>query len=158
MPAQAGKEDSVMLAEFPEQLGNWRDTALEERYAGVWQIRDIVLKSLEESRRTKVIGHPREARVILSVDAAAAKALGAVNEDLARLFLVRELELERDKPAVSVEIAVAPGQKCARCWVHSRAVGKSARYPDLCDRCEEALGGLSKDESSGPSQALGKPS
>ena len=142
MPKHAGKEDSVLLAEFPEpgMLKGWRDTAIEERYAGVWQVRDLVLKALEDSRRAKVIGHPREARVVLSVDASAAKALGAVNEDLARLFLVSELELVRDRPEVAVEIAVAPGRKCARCWVHSRAVGKSAKHPELCDRCQEALG------------------
>jgi isoleucyl-tRNA synthetase len=38
-----------------------------------------------------------------------------------------------------VWIEKAAGEKCARCWNYSVHVGEEARYPDVCERCAEAL-------------------
>jgi isoleucyl-tRNA synthetase len=35
--------------------------------------------------------------------------------------------------------ALASGQKCARCWQVLDEVGKSAKHPLLCLRCEAAV-------------------
>jgi isoleucyl-tRNA synthetase len=135
-------KESVFLASFPagekEGLGAWRDAALEERFAPIWRVRDVVLKALEEARQAKAIGHPREARVILTADTAAEAALRGTSEELSRLFLVSELELKGGS-SVAAAVERAPGAKCARCWVHSRKVGTIAAHPDLCDRCSEAV-------------------
>jgi isoleucyl-tRNA synthetase len=139
LPKHKSKEESVFLSVFPK-LGEWRDSKVEETFSGIWAVRDVVLKALEDARAAKVIGHPREAKVALTVDAVGEKALKSTREDLSRLFLVSELEV---KPggAISAAVSRAAGEKCARCWTYSTLVGKSAKYPDLCDRCAGALDG-----------------
>ena len=36
----------------------------------------------------------------------------------------------------------APGAKCARCWRVLPEVGRSARHPTLCLRCDDAVEAL----------------
>ena len=44
-----------------------------------------------------------------------------------------------DVPGVGVAPLLADGTKCARCWQVLQEVGKSAKHPLLCHRCEEAV-------------------
>ena len=44
-----------------------------------------------------------------------------------------------DVAGVAVEPLPAHGNKCARCWQVLEEVGKSARHPMLCRRCEAAV-------------------
>ena len=39
-----------------------------------------------------------------------------------------------------VEVSLAPGAKCARCWVQAEDVGRSQAHPALCGKCVAALG------------------
>ena len=142
LPTFKGKAESVFLAGFPSaatDFKGWRNPSLEERFATAWQVRDVVFKSLEEARNAKIIGHPREARIELKVPTSVAQSLEKVNEDLSRLFLVSELELKTHDGEIQASVIPAPGIKCARCWVYSRAVGKFEKHLDVCDRCMEAL-------------------
>ena len=142
IPRRKGDPESVFLAEFPSGengLTAWRDLKIEENFLEIWKIRDVVLKSLEEARQLKTIGHPREAKVLLTIDPTGEKFLKSTREDLSRLFLVSEVELKSGS-AVQATIGPASGQKCARCWTYSKAVGLSKKHPALCDRCAEAVG------------------
>ena len=38
-----------------------------------------------------------------------------------------------------VKVSPAEGEKCERCWNFSTQVGKSSRYPNVCERCVAAL-------------------
>jgi isoleucyl-tRNA synthetase len=141
LPASKSKQASVFLGDYPRfesGLKKWSNLTIEEDFAAIWEIRNVVLKALEEARTAKVIGHPREARVVLTVDAASQAALKKTREDLTRLFLVSELELKSGS-VLKPEVSRATGEKCARCWTHSQFVGKDKQSPDLCDRCVEAL-------------------
>jgi isoleucyl-tRNA synthetase len=40
---------------------------------------------------------------------------------------------------VTVKVQRAAGEKCERCWNYSTQVGKSERYPTVCERCVAAL-------------------
>ncbi|MFI4999244.1 MAG: zinc finger domain-containing protein, partial [Reyranellales bacterium] len=44
-----------------------------------------------------------------------------------------------DVAGVSVVPALAAGEKCARCWQVLEEVGKSAKHPLICNRCEGAV-------------------
>ena len=141
LPKQQEKAASVFLAEFPSAeygLAAWKNSALEEEFQPIWCARDGVLKALEEARRAKTIGHPREAKIVLTADGDILKALSETRENLSRLFLVSELEL-RSGEALGALVERATGEKCARCWTYSTAVGKFEKHPDLCDRCVEAV-------------------
>jgi isoleucyl-tRNA synthetase len=45
-----------------------------------------------------------------------------------------------DVKGVGVVAALAQGEKCARCWMVLTEVGSHADHPDVCDRCDAALG------------------
>ncbi|OFZ20622.1 MAG: isoleucine--tRNA ligase [Bdellovibrionales bacterium GWB1_55_8] len=140
MPVHAGKPESVFLASYPdlEELRSWKNESVETAFTGIWQVRETVLKVLEDARREKVIGHPREARVKVTAPAETIAKLGSTREELSRIFLVSELELAPGSET-RAEVSRAAGQKCARCWVYSQNVGKSTEHPELCDRCTEAV-------------------
>lgn len=138
LPKSKERTSSVFLSEMPGKIEAWENPGLEASFSGIWGVRDLVLKSLEEARQGKVIGHPREARVNLTVDPKTDQILRSVKEDLARIFLVSELQLKTGAEIRS-EIERASGDKCARCWIYSTAVGRSSQHPDLCDRCVEAV-------------------
>ncbi|MGE0615118.1 MAG: isoleucine--tRNA ligase [Bacteriovoracia bacterium] len=134
--------ESIFLQPFPRDtqgLADWLDEKVEAAFAPVWETREIVMKALEEARAQKVIGHPREAHVVLTVPADTQTKLNGVREDLSRLFLVSQFTLQAGS-AVKVEIKTATGEKCARCWVYKPEVGKDSRHPALCARCVEAVG------------------
>ena len=42
---------------------------------------------------------------------------------------------ETGMPGLAVAVRHADGQKCARCWTWSPAVGRDAEHPALCERC-----------------------
>ncbi len=144
MPKRERRPESVFLGEFPSEteLKPWSDPKLEEVFAKIWDVREIVLKALEEARKEKTIGHPREAKVTLAVEPAIRQNLSSTREDLGRLFLVSELELTSApagaEPVVATVTRVS-GEKCARCWVYSKTVGESESHPELCSRCQEAI-------------------
>lgn len=145
LPQWNGKAGSVFLGGWPS-LQEWRAPELESAFAQVFSAREVVQKRLEEARQAKVLGHAREARVALTVDAPTAAAIAQLSrsrgdvlaEDPKRLFLVSELSI-REGAEIAAEISRAPGDKCARCWTFDTAVGKSAAHPDLCARCDDAI-------------------
>ena len=47
-----------------------------------------------------------------------------------------------DVAGVAVVPALASGDKCARCWQVLEEVGKSAKHPLICVRCEGAVEAL----------------
>jgi isoleucyl-tRNA synthetase len=120
-----------------------REAALLERWARLFEVRDIVLRGLEEARAAKLIGSSLEAHVRLEARRATYELLGSYREELRYLFIVSQvslslLEAEADED-IRVTVARASGQKCERCWNYSTFVGEFTRYPTACERCVEAL-------------------
>ncbi len=137
MPKPPNAPESVHMALFPapselesglsaEQLAAWDE---------LMQLREPVLKALEEARAAKLIGAPLEARVRIAVGDT--KVLHAHAANLPGLFIVSQVILEPGEFKVTVERA--EGVKCERCWKYSRAVGEDASYPTVCDSCSSAL-------------------
>lgn len=141
LPAYSGKPESVFLTDSPfvsSETKLWIHDDLESRFEKLWAVRDGVLKSLEEARQAKTIGHPREAKVLLVIDSETDRILKTIREELGRIFLVSELEVKVGNE-IKVSIGRASGEKCARCWIYSPSVGQIAQSPDLCSRCQEAM-------------------
>lgn len=132
-------QPSVHLTEFPqaaeaeqaELLGNW---------TRLFEVRDQVLRSLEEARIAKEIGSSLEAKVTLAAPRDTFKLLRQHGTDLRYLFIVSQVELtESDKHEVSITVSKSEGKKCERCWNYSTRVGESTQYPTVCERCVSAL-------------------
>jgi isoleucyl-tRNA synthetase len=130
-----GAPDSVHLALLPEpeELASGLSQENLARWERLREVRDAVLKALEEARQAKFIGAPLEARVRLKgagVDDYAA--------DLPALFIVSQVILEPGE-TLSVAVERADGEKCERCWKYSTKVGQDAKYPTVCDACSSTL-------------------
>ena len=125
----AGAPDSVHLALLPEpeEVASGLDAAQLARWERLLEVRNVVLKALEEARQAKIIGTSLEARVRL-----AGANLDDYAADLPALFITSQVVLEPgDQLAVTVERA--EGAKCERCWKYSNFTGP------VCAPCTAAL-------------------
>jgi isoleucyl-tRNA synthetase len=140
-----GRPDSVHLAYFPEpsELSAGIGEAARARAANwdrLMEVRDAVLKSLEEARNGKLIGAPLEARVRLTAGDGIYPLLEEYARELPALFIVSQVETARAADGVlGVEVERAAGQKCERCWKYTLDAGSDARFPTICAPCAAAV-------------------
>ncbi|MET0649990.1 MAG: class I tRNA ligase family protein, partial [Pyrinomonadaceae bacterium] len=140
---RAAVAPSVHVAEFPLVLSAEREAGLLERWSRLFEVRDVVLRGLEEARTAKLIGSGLEAHVRLEARRPTFELLESYREELRYLFIVSQVSLTLLEAEAAEDIRVtverAAGQKCERCWNYSTFVGEFTRYPTACERCVEAL-------------------
>ena len=140
---------SVQLAELPEVDHGVYDEELENKWNYFLEVRDDVLKALEEARKEKVIGNSLGAAVNLYPNEAMF-ALLTQFEQLDQLFIVSAVNLHPvgtlsvpegalQSKDVAIAITVADGEKCERCWIVTPEVGHSKEHPTLCVRCNDVV-------------------
>ena len=148
LPARDASQPSVHLAEFPKGAQGGQDNLL-ANWDRLFEIRDQVLRALEEARIAKQIGSSLEAKVMLSASGDTLELLKSHQDYLRYVFIVSQVELNESSEAnnVSIKVATADGQKCERCWNYSTRVGESEKYPSSCERCVAALEEIETEES-----------
>jgi isoleucyl-tRNA synthetase len=133
---------SVHLAELPSPSLH-QNAEILAAYAHLFMYREAVLARLEEARTSKLIGGSLEARVEITAGEHAYKWLDHYRDDLRYVFIVSQVDLrlnrEFGQEAIEIRIGVAEGVKCERCWNYSTRVGEFSRYPNVCERCVQAL-------------------
>ena len=145
-----GAADSVHLRLYPAIPAGWLDEALGEKWKTVRALRRVVTGALELERAEKRIGSSLQAAP--HVHAAPEYIAALKGLDLAEICITSGGDLvPGEAPAgafalpdvggVGVVPALAHGNKCARCWQVLEEVGRSARHPLICQRCEAAVGG-----------------
>jgi isoleucyl-tRNA synthetase len=182
---QVDKKDSIHLQEFLPTIDVWKrlkekkSTALEGAlksrlrvmgsvesisfpvlmngiFSILEQLREVVLKAIEEMRKNGDIKHSLEARISLYIDLNSEekrlidsfiKQLSAPEDKLRffkDLFIVSQIEF-KDTPKgldkteldwVHVKVEHAQGQKCPRCWQWEATDHEQG----LCKRCANVLG------------------
>ncbi|SEF52120.1 isoleucine--tRNA ligase [Paenibacillus sp. UNC499MF] len=143
--------DSVQISELPEVRTDVYNRELEQKWDGFLNIRDEVLKALEEARKNKTIGNSLSAAVDLYPSDAAFKLLSGFDK-LDTLFIVSAANLHDpsekapegsyEAPDLAVQVSVAEGEKCERCWIVTPEVGQNKEHPTLCARCAEVVSHL----------------
>ncbi len=142
-----GRQTSVHLESWPKPAAKHRSIELEEKWSHFLEIRDKVLKALEERREKKEIGNSLEASVELAVSKKEEHDfLKVFIQDLPGLFLVSSVDVflrpDASADGLAVNVKKAQGQKCGRCWNYRDSVGKSNEHPALCNRCIDVLKGV----------------
>lgn len=134
---------NVQLLDLPTISKNNQE--LLDLYSEFNKLRDKVLASLEEQRAQGHIGSSQQASIKVKVgNKALFDKLNELDKDeLARLFVVSNVEIEKDG-ANDVTVVKNEFEKCERCWNHKHDVKKHGEH-NLCERCAKALVGL-KDE------------
>lgn len=144
-----GAPESVHLALFPEpeELTAGLDDSHRQR-ASNWdrllEVRDAVLKRLEEARQEKAIGAPLEARVHLRADGDLYPLLADYLPELPALFIVSQVTVEQKAGELEIQVDRALGRKCERCWKYSPEVGSDPDWPTICPACVEAVAEILK--------------
>lgn len=138
-------EESVQLTLMPEEISIEDAEDIEAKWTTFMDVRDNVLKALEEARNQKVIGKSLNAKVTVYVNEETKSLLDGIKESFEQLFIVSEFEIAGDvasAPAEAVkleDIAIlvtkAEGETCERCWNVSKEVGQVEDHPTLCPRC-----------------------
>ncbi len=134
------KSESVHLESWPSDMvyNGWIDESLEKKWKVLINVREEILKKLEEKRSTGQIGSGLEASVtIVTNDPDLKKILNEKKDFLRYLFIVSNVELKDGEGAVLIE--KAGGSKCSRCWNYSLEVGSHKDHPTLCERCVENI-------------------
>jgi isoleucyl-tRNA synthetase len=151
LPQTSEESASVHSALFPKpsECCGFQDDALDARWEHLLEVRNEVLKALEQARNAKAINSALEARVELAASDDLAVLLRDYAAWLPALFIVSQVELTDSPssgavssgsvPGLEVTVHRARGKKCERCWNYSVRVGESAEYPTVCERCVAAL-------------------
>ncbi|MBW2298503.1 MAG: isoleucine--tRNA ligase, partial [Deltaproteobacteria bacterium] len=153
MPDFEGKTDSIHLASLPAVNDDLKNPDLAEQWGLLLDVRSEVTKALEEARNRKMIGHPLDAAVSVSVTAEMYARLAPYANDLHFIFIVSQADLQQEAAfedayqsdiveGLSIKVAPAVGEKCERCWMHEPTVGSVGSHPTLCERCSGVMGEL----------------
>lgn len=141
-------EESVHLTDMPETTVIPDEDGLKQKWDLLMEVRDEVLKALEEARNNKIIGKSLAASVTLYPSIDARKVLSEV-DDLEKWLIVSKAELAEGKGEAPQEaksyqmtdvlIRPAEGETCERCWNVRPSVGNDADHPDLCSECAQIV-------------------
>lgn len=129
-------QQSIHLETFVEIPKEWGDTKLEAAWSEIFAIRSQVTAALELKRAEKFIGSSLQAAVTLTLpnDTYA-------NIDWAEICIASAVNIIKGSE-ISVEVRLASGEKCDRCWKVMPEV--KTEYP-VCNRCDEVVKAVSKN-------------
>lgn len=144
---------SVHLSLLPTPDPSRQDERLAHDFSRLFDVREDVLRELEQLRKAGIIGAGLEAQVALYTDdPELSSLLRAYHADLPALFIVSYVDLPpqpaaswatgQSCPALRLFVSRARGAKCARCWNYSETVGSQALATDLCARCARVVAAL----------------
>ncbi|GLY10559.1 isoleucine--tRNA ligase [Pseudobacillus badius] len=142
-------EESVQLTDMPEWKALDGAAELTDKWTKFMDVRDDVLKALEEARNEKVIGKSLTAKVTVYTDQETGALLDSIQEDMKQLLIVSGFErggAKEEAPAhamvfdhIAVTVEKAEGETCERCWTVSAEVGEDPKHPTLCPRCADVV-------------------
>ena len=148
-PSETG---SVHLEQFPEIPQAWNNAALAAKWSQVRDFRRVVTGAIEIERAAKKIGaslqaHPQvwaPAEMVAAVKDLPLEDLCIVSSITVQIGTAPEGSFTlADVPGVGVQVHLATGEKCLRCWKVLEEVGKQ-RNPMVCVRCSDAVDTFSK--------------
>jgi isoleucyl-tRNA synthetase len=131
--------ESVHLQQFPLIPIDWRNAALGARWEKLRAMRSLITGTIEKARADKQLGSSLQAHVTLQVAAADAALLAEL--DLKEFCIISSctVHIMPEQAEPTVQVSLAAGQKCDRCWQILPEVGQHAEHPLLCERCYEAV-------------------
>jgi isoleucyl-tRNA synthetase len=155
MPHHDGKQNSIHMTALPTANSAWKNDQLSQWWEQLLTIRGEVTKALEEARAGKLIGHPLDAAVLVSVPPDLYQTLLPFADDLRSILIVSKASLVNDEKlegafesaevkGLFIGVEPAAGDKCERCWIHEPSVGANSEHPTICNRCLKVLDRIDK--------------
>ncbi len=129
-------EDSIHLGEYQKISPDWEDSGLVKKWSRIRLIRSEVTTALENARNDSKIGSSLQASVKLSLPEEEFLLLSGV--DLPSLFITSNVQIVNSSAShIKVEINLAVGDKCERCW---KILPEVSANDGICKRCKEVVG------------------
>ena len=137
-------QEHIILEDMPKVTHNFEASLLEE-FDLFKEVRNQVMKALEEARNNQVIGSGQEAHVVLNIKDSKAKELFSKysNDDLKLYFIVSEVTLSDETQTssydlVDVTVKHHEGEKCERCWNYFDELVEHDGNK-VCPRCKKVI-------------------
>ena len=139
-------KDNVQLYPYPLKSSNYSKVLLDDYYL-LKELRDDVLKALEEARKKNLIGSSQEATVFISIkDNRLSEIVEDFDEDeFERLFIVSKVIVQEDVEGLDLNVSNVlikkhDGIRCDRCWNYKNNDEISdVEGAHLCPRCQKAM-------------------
>ena len=140
-------EDYVQLANMPKVEGYANHDELLENWGKFMNLRNDVLKALEDVRNKKLIGKSFEAAVTIYPDKETKAMLDDLDADFRQILIVSKLTIadgEAPEDAeklnnASIVVEHAEGEVCPRCRMIRTDIGEDPKLPKLCGRCAKIV-------------------
>ncbi len=150
-------DESVFQRGWPTSKDSWRHPDLSRHVLLIKDVRTSINKALEGCRTSQKLGSSLEAFVRIEPrDNDVKNAINYLQEhgipeidNLKDWFIVSRLQLggepwadvlhASDSEWGTIEISLASGRKCERCWHYENDVGCSQEHPTICSRCVNIL-------------------
>ena len=126
-------EEDVYLLNY-DKLPENIDRDLEAKFDKFMELREGILKALEEARANKVIGKSFNAKLTIYAPKNVIEELNSLNCNLAQILIVSQLEIKEDDK-IHFEVKEAQGHTCSRCWM----IVEDDLIDGLCPRCHEIV-------------------
>ena len=127
---------------FEASLSNeiFSHSEIEFKWEKLLELRNIVLKEIEEQRKDKVLGNSLEAKVTINCPK---EKIDFINENLnllKKILIVSELEVSSTSDEnFYVEVEKTKNIKCLRCWMYFNKESFAKSDKNICTKCEEQL-------------------
>ncbi|MEB1810012.1 MAG: isoleucine--tRNA ligase [Bacillaceae bacterium] len=135
--------ESVQLTDMPKAETFTNVDELVQKWDRIMNVRNDVLKALENARNEKKIGKSLTAQIVLYPSQELMQTFE--NVDLQKLFIVSQAVVGGEKGTapehadvyedLAIVVEKAEGETCERCWVVSKTVGQNETHPTLCTSC-----------------------
>ena len=132
-------EECILFNDMPKVVGIKVEDDFIAKWDKIHQLRDDAKKALEEAVTSKQIKKSLDAKVIINCGGETFDFVKAVESELKSAFIVSAVEVKDNGGEMDIQVELAEGEKCERCWEHSVTVGDCAEHPTLCKRCAEVL-------------------
>lgn len=140
-------EDYVQLANMPKVEGYANHDELLENWGKFMNLRNDVLKALEDARNKKLIGKSFEAAVTIYPDKETKAMLDDLDADFRQILIVSKLTIANGEAPedaeklnnASIVVEHAEGEVCPRCRMIRTDIGEDPKLPKLCGRCAKIV-------------------
>ncbi|KKW67710.1 isoleucine--tRNA ligase [Lampropedia cohaerens] len=128
-----GQSESIFIETY-HTIPETADAAdLRAKWERVRAIRDVANKEIEKMREAGKLGASLQAAITITAPPQDYALLASLGDDLKFVFITSAAALQPGD-TLAVQVALAPGQKCAMTWHYSEDVGTDPQHPELSAR------------------------
>ncbi len=134
LPEYKNKEKSIHLSNFPEIDKSILENGSGINWNSIMEMRNNILKEIENARNKKIIGDSLEADIDLTVKEELYEKIKENAELLKKITVVSNLKLSSGTEE-NISVRKFIGEKCPRCWNWFVPDERSNDFTELCPRC-----------------------